>query len=387
MVLAALMIPAAMAEAQTLPNGGYVDGVISFPGEIDTYSLVASAGERLLFRVADTTNSESFVPVIRVISPGGASKDSSTLQLVNSLELTAGTSGTYTVSVLDSVPAPSGTGTYRLHTARIPGANEGGLLGNSAEVSGTVNLGDLDTYTIFANAGNRLQVRIADINNVPGFLPAVRVFNPNGSYCCSTTGGEVATSIHVDAFSTGTYTLLVEDSTDFGRIPTGSGQYNLYFAQAGANEGGRIYDGDLVTGQIDLGDIDSFTFTATAGQQATLQLTRTSANPNFRPRMDVLFPNGTIWTSQWSGASVTLSGVLSPSGTYTVLVSDYEDSFPIGTGSYSLSLSGVGGIKPVSEANGDAPIPPWALVMLGCGLMVILSRDRRAQLTGRGRDN
>src|SRR2546428_13444827 len=62
------------------------------------------------------------------------------------------------------------TGTYVLHLAQIPEAfvvpagDEGGLLVNGANQTGTITLADLDMWTFHANTGDSINLRLGTTN-------------------------------------------------------------------------------------------------------------------------------------------------------------------------------------------------------------------------------
>ena len=208
-----------LAHSTSLINGGVVTGSILYPSEQDSYTFTANAGENFQIRAADTSNSD-FVPHIRLYDPSGSSVGSSVGQDVATLGGLSHKTGTYTLVVGDAYPF-NRTGNYDIYFARMPGANEGGTLTNGGVVSGEIDLGDLDSYTFTANAGENFQIRAADTSN-SDFVPHIRLYDPSGSSVGSSAGQDVATLgglIH----TTGTYTIVVGDAYPFNR----TGNYNL----------------------------------------------------------------------------------------------------------------------------------------------------------------
>lgn len=150
LLLLGLSIAPFGASAQDLPNGGSVAGAIAVPGSSTTYRFAAQAGENIVLRLADTSINGNFYPHLALYGPAGNYVGYSTDGTVAGLSHTATASGTHTVVVSNN--GATGTGTYRLHFARAPGANEHGSLVSGGVRSEEAELGDIDSYTFQANA-------------------------------------------------------------------------------------------------------------------------------------------------------------------------------------------------------------------------------------------
>ena len=211
----------------------------------------------------------------------------------------------------------------------------GGVVSDAISVSG-----EIDEYTFTATAGHTVYIRIADAESTEfvssPFSPFIELLDPNGSLIASASGalvGDIARFLVV----TGRYTVRVSDGS-FRRDETGS--YNLYFARApGANDDGLLPNGGTVSGEIDLGDIDSYRFTASAGETVYLRVADTETTEfipsSFAPAVILLSPSGSVVTSG-SGALVgDIARTLVESGTYTVIIVD-ESFGEDETGSYDL---------------------------------------------------
>ncbi|MHA1554531.1 MAG: hypothetical protein ACTSU0_08995, partial [Alphaproteobacteria bacterium] len=112
----------------------------------DRYEFTATAGDHIELRIADT-GATTFAPRIELRSPSDVSIDTSTDSVAAKIAHDVTETGTFTVLVDDSLSAG---GAYTLYFARIPGANEHGSLTNGGVHPGTIDLGDLDTYTFTA---------------------------------------------------------------------------------------------------------------------------------------------------------------------------------------------------------------------------------------------
>lgn len=344
------------AQAQSLPNGGHVSGAITTAGGQDTYTFPAVAGESLRLRVAETGGDGLFQPGIRLYRPDGSLVTGASGHRVAPISPTADATGTYTVAVVDTSPTQNATGPYNLYFVRVPGANEHGLLPNGGQVSGIIDVGDLDSYTLTANAGENIRLRVAKTDSTATLRPQLSLFRPDGSLVSGATDSTVASYSHT-ALTSGTYTVVV---TDVSNGFAGTGSYTIHYAKApGADELGRLYDGQPRDEEIELGDLDSYTFTANAGDTAHLQVTDTSGGA-LQPQIALYRPDGSLRASTSDGSTVTLNIPITVTGVYTVVVADVSTGLSA-TGSYRILLTGTGG-------DADVPLPPWSLGLLAAVL-------------------
>jgi hypothetical protein len=236
------------------------------------------------------------------------------------------------VMVSDNASGHAGVGSYSLHFAKAVGANEGGLLPNGGEVSDAIELGDLDSYTFAAGVGESIQLRVADTMQT-SFHPIVTLYGPDGAFITTKQGASVAAITRHNLPVAGIYTAVVGDNASGN---SGVGDYTLHFTKApGANEGGKVnYVGD-VSGFIDLGDLDSFSFDATAGADISLVVTDTSGSA-FHPIVTLYGPTGSHLTNAQGATMASISNYTVPStGTYVLVIGD-NSSGRSGVGSYNL---------------------------------------------------
>src|SRR5262249_51920847 len=152
-----------------LANGGAHNGTIQI-GDLDLWSFTASAGDRVVLRIGELTNTSYFNPWLRVYGPNGlliGDTGAGSYETAVEVALTATNSGTFTVLVTDSTYGRNdGTGAYRLYYSQFPGAfvvpasDEGGALANGGAHNGTIQIGDLDLWSFSASLGDRLVVRV-----------------------------------------------------------------------------------------------------------------------------------------------------------------------------------------------------------------------------------
>ncbi len=324
------------ASAQALVNGGIVSGSISPAGDVDIFTFQMSAGQTAQLRVADTGPS-ALDPRITVRAPNGDQVTTHYGTLVGAVGLVANLTGTYTAEVDDGGTSVQNTGSYEVHYARFSGANEHGTLSNGGTVSGTIDLGDLDTFTFSAVAGESIQVRVAETAAGP-LDPSITVYDPTGSSVGTNYGGQVGALAFVPAIS-GTYSLLVQDG---GTSAPNTGPYEVHYARfPSVNENGALINAGTVNGDITLGDMDTFVFGATAGTTVQLRVVETAPGP-FDPSITVYDPTGSQVSTNYGGQVGALAFVPSLSGTYTALIQDGGTSFP-NTGPYEVHYAGFPG--------------------------------------------
>ncbi len=191
-------------------------------------------------------------------------------------------------------------------------------------------------------------MHIGEVTETDDFRPWMRLWSPAGASLGDTSGLAAAVIDDVVAPVTGTYLLLVGT---FDPEFDGTGTYQLTMTHtpgpitvSPGDEGGPLTSGVTHTGAITRGDVDVWTFTATAGEPIALQLRETSETDDFRPWMRLWSPTGASLgdTSGLTGADINVAAA-PVAGTYLVLVATFDSGFD-GAGSYSLSLNGASGV-------------------------------------------
>ncbi|MFK8014074.1 MAG: hypothetical protein AB8G17_01370 [Gammaproteobacteria bacterium] len=351
-LIALLLIAGAWASnAQTaLPNGGVVSAALSTADEVDTYSFFAQAGDSVQIRVADTDAGLVF-PTIDLMDPSGTQIASASNEAVafvlcdGSGSCAINQTGTYTLNVSSGRPAE--TGGYDVYFTSAPSAPADAVLNNGGVVSGFIDLGDIDAFAFDAQAGDSVQIRVADTDG--GLLfPVARLYNPDGSLLATTSNENVSLLLCDGSAScaltqSGTYTLVVDD----GRIAF-TGNYDVHYTNiSGVSVDGSLVNGGFVSGDIDLGDIDAYRFDAQAGDSVQIRVADTDAGLLF-PAARLYNPDGSL-LAEISNENVSLllcdgsaSCVLSQSGTYTLVVDDGRIAF---TGSYDVHYTNIAGAQ------------------------------------------
>src|SRR5262245_43494714 len=279
-----LVLPAAPGAQEAMVNGQNYVGAIAAPGEIDTYTFTAAAGDVIVLAVGEIGPDSDLSPWIRLFDPSFVPLSSVSGSLAAQTPLiVAAATGTFTVQVASNDAGFDGTGDYTLTLARAPGAfavspgDEGGPMTNGANHTGIIHIGDLDMWSFTANAGDALSVHIGETGGNTAFAPWIRLIGPNGHDFGGVQGPvEAAINVPLNASLTGTYTVIVA-SADIGF--DASGTYTLTIANTGTfvvppgDQGGAIVVGDPTNGSLHIGDADMWTFSAHANDPLTVTVT------------------------------------------------------------------------------------------------------------------
>lgn len=216
---------------------------------------------------------------------------------------------------------------------------------------------DVDTWTLSVNTGDRLMFSFTTTPQAGtgGFNPQFLVTSPSSGQFLNSNGGGRSELV---ATETGTYTLLARS-----QVPSaGGGTYFIRVVKVpGSNtvpagdQGGPLTDAVASTGQIPLGDLDTWTFTGCAGATPRLTLSETppDAGNGFNPGFHLYGPAGQHVESGIGTTEYDVTTFLPSAGTYTLVV--YSGiAFHTGTGQYSIRVSGMcgTGAPPIGQNDG-----------------------------------
>ncbi|MFC2140683.1 pre-peptidase C-terminal domain-containing protein [Acidobacteriota bacterium] len=204
-------------------------------------------------------------------------------------------------------------------------------------VSGSITVGEEDTYTFSAIAGNKVLIRMSRASG--NLCPYIRLFDPAGTEIGNSWGGANADVISNSLSSTGTYTIIAADY--FG---TYSGGYNLTLERLTPGTGAAISFGQTRSGNLVIGDLDSYFFSAAAGNKVIIRMS--TASGNLCPYIRLFDPAGTEIGNSWGSANAEIiSNSLPSTGTYTIIAADYFGTY---SGDYNLTLDR-SGPRPILE--------------------------------------
>lgn len=340
------------ALSNPLVNGDTVLKALGGVGQTNSWSFLASTGDRIVLRVGKSGTTGTFNPWMRLYNPNNVLLGSQSTASAAEIALTATNIGIYTVLVSDGSVAHNQTGSYLITLAKpgtpvttAPG-DEGGALTNGLGTTGTIDQGDMDLWTFRANAGESVVVRMGELVSGSTLQPYLRIYGPDGVLQDSYGVGGTAAEVAIRATNSGTYTIIASDNTSFF---TGTGGYRIKLVKTGSplvidpnDEGGALTNATTQTGNITTGDLDGWNFTAQAGQSIVLRMGELVANSTLTPYLRLFDPSGALLAQYGSsGVAAEVAVRATNSGTFSVVASDIT-SFYTGTGTYQIKLAKTG---------------------------------------------
>ncbi|MDB6021378.1 MAG: hypothetical protein JWQ04_1235, partial [Pedosphaera sp.] len=203
-------------EGGAMANGGNFPGSNTL-GDLQMWSTAANAGDNIVLRLGTV----GFFGNLRLYGPDGALLKTAASGTDAELDFTPTNSGTFTALV--SSYSSGGTGTYVLHLAQfpeaftVPAGDEGGHLTGVTRYLGTINLADLDMWTLTACTGDSINFVLSPTN----FTGNLDLYGSKG-VLLKTAASSTAAVINYTATNCGTFTLLVSSYSSGG-----SGTYGL----------------------------------------------------------------------------------------------------------------------------------------------------------------
>ena len=194
--------------------------------------------------------------------------------------------------------------------------------------------GEVDIYTFSGIQNEKVILRLTeDSGGVSVFLePLVELFDPSASLLISVSDASQA-EIKITLPATGTYSIFVSDEGD-----NDTGNYAL-FIQRLVNPGNStlINYGETLTGDIfTFGDVDTYSFSGTAGDKLILRLTENPFSSALDPLVELFDPAGDSLLAVSDPQQIQIEITLPTAGSYTILVSN---PYPgANTGNYALFI-------------------------------------------------
>jgi hypothetical protein len=310
-----------IAYSQTLP------GSINAPAEMDAFTFAAAAGDTVL--VSLSRASGDLWQQVRLLDPTGALLNQASAPGHTELTYGISVSGAYTLLLADGFNGTM-TGSYSLFLQKLDPPVNATPIAYSELLPGAINApAEMDAFTFAATAGDHL---ILGLSRVAGDLwQEIRLYDPTGALLGEASAPTHAELLHT-ALTTGAYTVLIPDGFD----GTKTGSYNLVLQRTASpvNATALTY-GQTAPGAINApAEMDAFTFTATAGDQVQITMTRVAGS--FWQEIRLYDPNGALLQEHSGATQAQITRNLTATGTYTLLVADGFDGTM--TGSYNLGL-------------------------------------------------
>ena len=210
--------------------------------------------------------------------------------------------------------------------------------------------GQLVEYEFELVTGQAALFRVTDVTDGTGsaFRPEVWLYAPDGTLVRDDNDGVTVeldcgpSQPYCQLDQTGVYRLVIGDfnSADIG-------DYAIRFVDVSqTNENGSLTNDGVVTGDITLGDLDSFVFTADGGQAALIRVTDVTdgTGSSFRPEVWLYAPDGTLVGYDNDGVTVELDcGPSQPycqldqTGVYRLVIGDFSSA---DIGEYEVLFTG-----------------------------------------------
>ena len=328
-------------EGGPMTNGTSHGGTLPL-GDLDAWSFTAQAGDAIALSTGEVVSGASLAPWLRLFSPTGVLLGTGSGNQAIQVTATATVTGTYLVVVSDF--NNSGTGDYRLTLAKtgdplvISAGDEGGPMTNGVSHGGTLTTGDLDAWSFTAQAGDAIALSTGEVVSGASLAPWLRLFSPTG-VLLGTGSGNQATQMTATATVTGTYLVLISDFND-----SGTGDYRLTLAKvpgpfivSAGDEGGPMITGVSHSGTLPTGDLDLWSFTAQAGDPVVVSVGEVVSGASLAPWLRLFSPTGALLDTASGNATAQVSVTAAATGTYTVVVSDFNNT---GSGDYGLTVTG-----------------------------------------------
>ncbi len=315
------------ANATPLAFGQTVTGTVNQPAQMTTYTFDADAGDRILLGMSRVSG--NLWQEIRLYDAGGnlLNEQSGSVHAENVYTVPAG--GAYHVLLTDGFNGTY-TGTYSLHIQRLNDPTPATALAFGATVSGSINQpAEMDAFTFAADAGDRI---LLGMSRVSGSLwQKIRLYDPDGNLLNEQSGSVHAENVYTVPVS-GEYRVLLAD----GFNGTYTGSYNLAIQRLN-NPGAAVAlaFGETLAGVIELpAEMDTYTFSATAGDSVRIAMTRTSGS--LWQQIRLYGPDAGLLREEGGSSQAELILTLPATGQYVILASDaFNGTY---TGSYNIAL-------------------------------------------------
>ena len=294
-------------------QGATVNGVVSSTVPFQAYRIAATSGDVLSLRSSSST--ANFASQMELYDPDGVRLDSGGF----SLSRKAAATGNYTVILGAATPRTAGGYSFAWQRLNQP-AGAAPLACGGSTTGALSPSNQFRYYTLAADGGDTLRLLLTRISD--NFSPQMEVFDPAGARIAANS------DVTQKAGAGGNYLVVIGPATSL----TETGAYTLAFQRPNNPcSPVSLTCGQTTLRQVNLaGQLDTFSFNATGGDQTTIRLTtRTGA---YSPFVEMYSPAGALLTTSSNGL---LRRSIPADGVYTLLV---RDRGAINLGSYRVSL-------------------------------------------------
>jgi hypothetical protein len=337
-----LLISFICVSAEEIHPGDYTVGSIS-KGEVDTYFFDADAGEYVSVLIGEITDYGGFSPQIEFFDPDGTRTSVYGTQSasINAAKIKKSGSCMIIVHSYNWVSE----GIYALSVIKNPGTDVNDIDDDPVAImpgelkSGYIDVGDLDGYTFEAAAGDVVTILMSETGDYGGFDPRVELIEPDGTRTYYSLSSRTSADF-IDAkkiSKAGTCMIIAREYNGYQ-----TGTYNLSMVKTAStdlsepvNSPVLLTAGQLATGVIEKGQLNGYTFNASAGDIITILMGEMIDCYGFSPQLDLIEPNGTRAYFTGSESAVINAKKLSETGTYMLIA---RSSSGYAEGMYGLTM-------------------------------------------------
>lgn len=222
-------------------------------------------------------------------------------------------------------------------------------LSSGETASGNIaTLGEVDEVTFYAEGGQHIRIGVASLASSSSVSITSELLAPGGEVVGSvatTTGG----LIFYQAVNSGTYRIRLNET---GNNNVGGWQVQLFLGSGTSvtsGDSGVITHGQDLTGTMDIGDIDSWTFQGTRGRPVRMGFGEITPNSYFEPRLQVFAPNGELIATDVDSEGAAVAFTPSETGVYRAILTEQTGNQ---ANSYRISLVNLDPVVAASVDNG-----------------------------------
>jgi hypothetical protein len=322
-------IPAPPSASLALAFGDTIQASLDAPGELDSFSFSAAAGDKVLVRMSKLTGATLW-PEIKIFSGALQICQAYSTASAEIASCSLSADGEYTLQAKDHLT--SETGAYALFIQRLnaPGGASAIAFGQTLAAE-LISAAEMDAFTFSASAGDIVLARFSPPASAE-LWPELRLYGPDGTRLCEKVSTDVAEIAACSLPSDGSYTLLALDHFGLDGSP-----YHLYLQRLNAPGGASAiaFGQTLAAGFATAAEMDAFTFSASAGD-IVLARFNPPAGADLWPELRLYGPDGSLLCSHYLTSYAEIAACSLPgAGSYTLLALDH---FGLGSSPYHLYL-------------------------------------------------
>ena len=326
-----------------LTPGDLFSATISEAGQIDFYTFDANANDIVDFSFLHTIGFTGTAANFQLYSPSGVLVNNRGYNSNSELRFILQETGTFVVRILASNYLA--TGDYKLGFEKeSPAVSSNGALtpGNLFTASIT-EAGQIDLYTFDATAGNIVDFSFIHTLGFTGTAANFALYAPSGAFINNRSYNSNS-ELRFILQETGTFVIRIMASN---YLATGDYKLGFEIQNPASTANGSLTPGDLFTASItEAGQIDLYTFDATAGEIVDFSIIHTLGFTGAAANFQLYSPSGALINNRGYNSNSELRFILQETGTYVVriIASNY-----LATGDYKLGYEKQ---QPADSSNG-----------------------------------